>query len=104
MRPLLSGVEGAKSPTETFLYYRGNGSLGGIRQGPWKLLLGEEQAPDLLFHLERDIAEAWDLIASEPQRATAMRELALQEHAELEAGARSPGRPAEPLFDPRKPE
>ncbi len=104
IRPLLSGAEDAASPTESFLYYRRDGSLSGVRQGPWKLLLGEEDAPDRLFHLERDIGEAWDLVASEPERAAAMHELALRRHAEIEAAGRPAGRSDEVLFDPRKPE
>jgi arylsulfatase A len=58
--PLLAGKSGAKSPHETFLYYRGL-KLEGVRSGPWKLRLGQ------LFNLDTDVSEATNVAAENPE-------------------------------------
>ena len=104
VRPLLFDEAGAVSPTASFLYYTRDGVLGGVRRGPWKLLFGDEEGPDRLFHVERDLGEARDLAPGEPERCEELRAIALREHATIEAGARPVGRSEELVFDPRKSE
>jgi arylsulfatase A-like enzyme len=62
--PIISGVEGAKSPHETFFFHRGN-DLIAVRCGQWKLhRLGENEFE--LYNLEEDIAETIDMAEKHP--------------------------------------
>ena len=98
--PLLTGEDGATSPTDAFLYYTSRGELAGIRQGPWKLLL----EPGELYHLDHDPSEQYNLANRNADRVTQLRELATQIDAEITEHARPTRVVEEMLFDPRKPE
>jgi arylsulfatase A len=102
--PLISGMPGAKSPHETFFYYR-SFALEAVRSGKWKLLLPHsyrtlarrpggtggqpaeyEQAEigPALFDLESDIGEQHDVSARHP--AVVERLLALADQMRLDLG------------------
>ncbi len=85
IRPLLEGQSGAKSPHEALYFYWGR-ELQAVRSGPWKLHVAHEyrhpdppgadgkpgkqimrKLPKSLFNLEKDIGEATDVAAENPQ-------------------------------------
>jgi len=98
--PLLTGEDGATSPTDAFLYYTSRGDLAGIRQGPWKLLLQSGE----LYHLDHDPSEQYNLANQNADRIAELRELATQMDAEITEHARPTRVVEELLFDPRLPE
>ncbi|MEM9416505.1 MAG: sulfatase [Planctomycetota bacterium] len=98
--PLLTGEDGATSPTDAFLYYTSGGDLAGIRQGPWKLLLQSDE----LYHLDHDPGEQYNLANQNADRIAELRALATQMDAEITEHARPTRVVEELLFDPRKPE
>ncbi len=69
--PLMLGKPGAKSPHETFFYYRSD-QLQAVRSGKWKLVvphqdpLDKSDVPLSLYDLKADIAEKTDLSAKYP--------------------------------------
>jgi arylsulfatase A-like enzyme len=89
---LLSG-KGA-SPRQTMFYYRGR-QLMAVRSGPWKAHFmtqagygqarPESHDPPLLFHLENDPSEQFDVAKDHPEVASAIRELASQHKAGVTA-------------------
>lgn len=91
---LLLGKAGAKSPTETFLYYTAKGELAGIRRGPWKLLFEHG-----LFHVERDISEQWDRRKSSRELVAELTALAKDRDAEITANMRPTRKVDATLFD-----
>jgi arylsulfatase A-like enzyme len=93
---LLTGSEGATSPTEVFLYYTSNGTLAGIRRGKWKLLLEK----GTLFDLEVDIAEQWDRAKQHPELVAELTAEATRFDARITEEARPTLKVAEPLWDP----
>lgn len=68
--PVLSGAAGAKGH-DAFYYYRGL-KLEAVRQGAWKLFLGQ----DRLYNLEKDIAEGSDAAAANPDVVKTLKALA----------------------------
>jgi arylsulfatase A-like enzyme len=84
--PLLAGQSGAKSPHETFLFYRGL-KLEAMRSGPWKLRLVNGQ----LFNLETDIAEATDVAAQNPEVVQRLQALAEATQDDLGVDNYGPG-------------
>jgi arylsulfatase A len=58
---LLTGEADAKSPHESYHYYRGL-KLEAVRKGPWKLHLAKQE----LYHLDKDISESEDVAAANP--------------------------------------
>lgn len=85
--------------TSPFLYYTSNGALAGIRRGPWKLLLENDE----LYNVEVDISEQWDKSKQHPELAAELRALAVQLDEEIEANARTAQTVESRLFDPGKP-
>ncbi|MBX7074023.1 MAG: sulfatase [Pirellulales bacterium] len=95
----LSGVlqRGEASPRDSLLYYR-EGEVFAFRQGPWKLHFktqkGYGQAkpethdPPLLFHLEHDPAERFDLAKERPEIVTELTKAAEAQQSEI-----APGKP-----------
>jgi arylsulfatase A-like enzyme len=79
--PLMVGTPGAKSPHEAFYYYQGY-RLGGVRSGPWTLLFGpgdgkaQDGAPELLFNVLADPAQARDGAADHPDVVRRLRAMA----------------------------
>jgi len=67
--PVLSGAADAKGH-DTYFFYRGL-KLEAVRQGPWKLSL----AKGLLFNLEKDVAEATDVAAANPDVVKSLKAL-----------------------------
>ena len=73
--PLMSGVEGAKSPHEAYFFYRGY-ALEAVRSGKWKLHFARkagggkgkapQEVPAALYNLEADIAESNNVAAANP--------------------------------------
>lgn len=69
-------LSGKPSPRKTMIYYRGQ-QLFAIRKGPWKMHLQTQAAygqpkpekhdPPLLFHLEIDPSEKFDVAAEHPE-------------------------------------
>jgi arylsulfatase A len=98
----------------TQLYFNGAGHLDAIREGDWKLFLGDDkkrqqliadrgqQAPlakqppltPALFNLKADIAESTDLLAEQPDVAARLRKLADEQQAEITAHTRPAGQAA----------
>jgi arylsulfatase A-like enzyme len=88
------------------LYWHGWGVLQAIRAGDWKLYLdqvkevpGSSDGP-VLINLAEDPAERTNLSDKHPQKVRAMKELALEKLADIEANALTLGGPA----NNRKPE
>ena len=69
--PLLAGEADAKSPHDSYLYYRGF-ELQAVRAGDWKLILG----PGELYNLADDIGEATDLAKQNPNIVQRLRRIA----------------------------
>ena len=98
---LLTGIPGATSPTEAFVYYTSKGDLAGVRRGPWKLLLKDEGQ---LFQVEHDVSEQWDVAKKHPDLVTELRALAQNLDLEITASARPVRVVEELLFDPQRPQ
>lgn len=119
--PLISGVEGAKNPHESYWIYYKTNELHAIVKDQWKLVLphgyrslaggggGDGGAPvpyqNLksgleLYHLYEDISESGDLAAKHPEKVAELLEYAEAARAELGdaltkregTGNREPGR------------
>jgi arylsulfatase A len=95
--PLLAGTAGAKSPHETFYFYRGL-ALEAVRQGPWKLRLQGTQ----LFNLAADIGEQTNVAAANPEVVARLQALAAATKDDLGEdgfgpGCRALGKVANPL-------
>lgn len=82
--PLLTGQAGAKTPHDTFLYYRGL-KLEGVRSGPWKLRLGE------LYNLEKDISESTNVAAQNPEVVQRLQSLMTATDGDLGSDNYGPG-------------
>ena len=94
--PLISGVDGAKTPHEAFFYYWKN-ELHAVRSGRWKLVLDHKKprtdidVPPALYDLKSDIGEQNDLSARYPKLVSKLQELA--ERARADLGDAVTGRP-----------
>jgi arylsulfatase A len=84
--PLLAGDAGAKSPRESFLFYRGL-KLEAVRSGPWKLRLVNGQ----LFNLDADVAESKDVAAENPEIVKKLQALAEATKDDLGQDGYGPG-------------
>ncbi len=84
--PLLKGEKNAKSPYETFCYYRGL-KLQAIRQGDWKLHLAKGE----LYNLNSDISESKNVAEDHPQIVAQLREAAKQTEDDLGTDGKGPG-------------
>jgi uncharacterized sulfatase len=81
--PLLQGRGPRDEDAFRYLYYRqDNSSLGGYREGPWKLKLAVQGGEsvysrfdhgDLLFDLDADPGETMDLAASRPEKVAELK-------------------------------
>ena len=99
--PILAGAADAKTPHDTFYYYRGL-KLQAIRSGPWKLHLGN----GALYNLVTDIAESKDVANKNADVVARLRKLANATKDDLGIDGIGPGcRPlgkvndARPLID-----
>ncbi len=99
--PLLAGQPKAKSPYDTFYFYRGL-NLQAVRSGPWKLHLAQGE----LYNLESDLGESKNLADSQPEVVKQLRELAANMDQDLGMEGMGPGcRPlgkvanAQPIID-----
>jgi len=90
-----------KSPRDEFLYYTSHGSLEGIRQGKWKLLVkqprqkgakkAEDSAPKiLLFDLIADVGEKKNLAAEHVDVVELLKLRMIELDAEIDGNARTP--------------
>ena len=95
---LLCAVDGARSPTEEFLYYAKSGDLTAMRSGPWKLFLKTGE----LYHLERDPGEQFEASQENEELVAEMRSRALALDEGLTATARPVMHVDATLFDPHK--
>lgn len=107
IRPLLTGQEGATSPSDAagFFYYHGD-QLQAVRSGPWKLYLAladkrinaRKSAPaaQALYHVRDDTGELHEVSAAHPEITARLNRLADAARAELgDAGRPGSGcRPA----------
>lgn len=85
-------LEDKKSPRETFFYYRGD-RLMAVRHGPWKAHYitqsaygrqpAEEHDPPVLYHLEHDPSEQFDVAKDHPGVLTRIAELVSEHRANL---------------------
>ena len=94
--PLLAGDPNAKSPHETFYYYKGL-VLEAIRHGPWKLRLAQAE----LYNLQSDIGESKNVAAGNPEIVKRLQTLAekMKDDLGLEGigpGCRTLGRVSNP--------
>lgn len=76
--PILAGDPNAKSPHETFYYYRGL-NLQAIRNGAWKLHLAKGD----LYDLDTDIGESKDVAKDHPEVVARLRQLAEETNSDL---------------------
>ena len=95
--PVLSGQPGAKSPHDTFFYYRAN-QLHAVRSGPWKLHLQAKQMARIkgdkspsLFQLDDDIAESTDVSKEHPDVVARLKGYIEQFQADIAANSRPAG-------------
>jgi arylsulfatase A len=84
--PLFAGLANAKSPHETFLYYRGL-KLEAIRSGRWKLHLASGE----LYDLNADIGETRNLAGSNPEVVRWLQALAESTKEDLGLDGIGPG-------------
>ncbi len=84
--PVLVAQPGAKSPHDSFLFYRGL-KLEAVRSGPWKLRLVNGQ----LFNLETDIGESKDVAAENPEIVKRLQAIAAATDDDLGADDYGPG-------------
>ena len=89
--PLMSGTPGAKSPHETFFYYRGN-NLEAVRSGRWKLR--RTKKPEL-YDLDADISEKNNLLDKHPEIVNRLTGMMEEFDRELKTNARPPGKAVE---------
>ncbi len=92
LRPVLFGQ--GPSPRKTFFYYRGT-RLFAVRQGPWKAHFltqagyGQRKPvvhdPPLLFHLEHDPSEKYNVAAQHPDVVERLKRVAEQHKAGVHA-------------------
>ncbi len=87
--PLLAGVEGARTPHDSFFYYR-IADLQAVRAGKWKLILPrkprKKQLPLRLIDLEADIHENTDVAEQHPKVVAKLMALAKAARADLGDG------------------
>ena len=84
--PQLVGEPNAKPAHETFYYFRGL-KLEAVRNGPWKLRLGNAA----LYNLTADIGEANDVAAANPEVVKKLQSLADAMKDDLGLDGRGPG-------------
>ncbi|MEO8499198.1 MAG: sulfatase, partial [Planctomycetota bacterium] len=84
--PILAGDANAKSPHETFYYFRGL-NLQAVRHGPWKLHLAKGD----LYNLESDIGESQDVAKEHPEVVARLNGLADETKADLGTTDIGPG-------------
>jgi arylsulfatase A-like enzyme len=65
--PALHGAEMNAATRPAVALHSGAG-LFAVRRGPWKLVFDAQMKPVQLFHLERDLREEHNVLASEPDR------------------------------------
>jgi arylsulfatase A-like enzyme/phosphodiesterase/alkaline phosphatase D-like protein len=95
--PILAGDQAARSPHDTFYYYRGL-NLQAVRSGPWKLHLANGE----LYHLKQDIAESHNVAQDHADVVRRLRGLAEQTSGDLGASSIGPGcRPLGKVKDPQ---
>jgi len=93
IRPLMTGVAGAKSPHDAFYFYF-KGTLQAVRSGKWKLRLN---AAPKLTDLDADIGESTDVSADNPEVVARLMKLIERARADLGdnniqgSGGRKPG-------------
>ena len=82
----------APSPRKEFLHYTSRGTLQGIRQGDWKLLLikPNKKSPPRpqLFNLSKDIGEKINLAKQHPEKVKQLQQRMQQLDAEITQNAR----------------
>ena len=84
--PILAGHAGAKTPYESFLYYRGL-NLQAVRSGPWKLFLEKGG----LYNLDADISESKNVADANPDVVKNLREIAAAQKDDLGVMGIGPG-------------
>lgn len=84
--PLLSGQREAKTPHETFLYFRGF-QLQAVRHGDFKLILKSKE----LFNLEAEIGEETNLAKQHPEVVSKIEAIARQVDEDLGREEIGPG-------------
>jgi len=95
--PLISGAEGAKTPHDTFYYYRGF-KLEAVRSGPWKLHLAKTE----LYNLDSDIGEAANVAAANEDVVAKIKVLAEKMKDDLGLDGIGPGcRPLGKVDNPK---
>ena len=95
--PLLAGEPGAKSPHDTFYYYRGL-KLEAVRSGSWKFHLVKGE----LYDLARDIGESTNVAAAHADVVKRLHELAGAMTNDLGLDGIGPGcRPLGRVSDPK---
>lgn len=106
--PILA--EGAVSPHEAFFYYH-VGTLAAVRDGPWKLIVEHDEAPQgrpnqttripsALYNLHDDISESHDLKAEHPDVVRRLSTLADRAREDLGDGTREGKRTRPPGMAP----
>jgi len=84
--PLLAGEHGAKSPHETFYYYKGL-VLEAVRNGSWKYHLARAE----LYNLETDVAESQNVATANPEVVRRLQMLAEEMKDDLGLDGIGPG-------------
>jgi arylsulfatase A len=86
--PLLSGVDGAKTPHDSFFYQQG-GKLIAVRHGDWKLYAGKQ-----LFNLKDDLGEKKNVAAQYPEKVELLKKVQAEFAAEVAKNKRPVGKVA----------
>lgn len=84
--PILAGHADAKTPYESFLYFRGL-NLQAVRSGPWKLHLQKGE----LYNLDADISESENVAQANPQVVAKLRAIAAAQKDDLGVTEIGPG-------------
>ena len=84
--PVLAGHADARTPYQSFLYFRGL-NLQAVRSGPWKLHLARNE----LYNLDDDIGESSNLAASNPEIVSRLRAIADTQKDDLGLTGIGPG-------------
>ncbi|MEX1114730.1 MAG: sulfatase-like hydrolase/transferase [Akkermansiaceae bacterium] len=68
LAPLLSDAAATLPPRPLYWRTKGKDGPAAIREGDWKLVIDQAGAKPALYHLSKDIAEAQDLAAEQPEK------------------------------------
>jgi arylsulfatase A-like enzyme len=102
--PLITGLDGAKTPHEAFFYHSAHGKLAAVRSGNWKLHIASQDLPSKkkgkndppfetqLYDLQADLGEKNNVAAEHPDVVKRLTGLMEKFDAEIKANSRPVGK------------